>query len=125
MSRAGRSVFLFGIYVLLIGSAFVIAPAAMVSLLKLPDAPTGWLRALGLLALVIGGYDVVGGRSDNRAYIKASIYLRAGFAAGVLLIVLAGEMPVAALPLGFIDLAGAVWTAVALRAGRVASPAIP
>ncbi|HEX8171471.1 MAG TPA: hypothetical protein VF824_13105 [Thermoanaerobaculia bacterium] len=116
MSRAARSLFVFGIYVLAVGVAFVLAPAAVIALLHLPPVADGWARVVGLLALVIGGYDVVGSRAECLPYIRASVYLRLGFAIGVIALVATRQMPPAALPLGAIDLAGAAWTALALRA---------
>lgn len=115
MSRAARSLFVFGIYVVITGLAFLAVPAALISLLRLPPATVGWARVIGLLALVIGTYDIVGSRSGSLAYIRASIPVRFGFAAGIALLVALGQMPATVLPLGAIDAAGAIWTAVALR----------
>lgn len=117
MTRPARSLFVFGIYVLLVGAAFIVAPEALSSLLRLPPATAGWARAVGLLALVIGSYDSVGARSESMAYIRASVFVRIGFAAGTALLVVVGEMPSTLLLLGATDAAGAVWTAVELKRG--------
>jgi hypothetical protein len=48
--------------------------------------------------------------------IKASVYLRFFFFAGILLLlIIAEQMPKEALPLGIIVAVGAVWTLIALR----------
>lgn len=115
MRPAARSLFVFGIYVLVTGVAFIVAPDAIKSLLGLPPATAGWLRIIGLLALVIGAYDVVASRAECRPYIAASVYVRFGFATGVALLVVTHEMPLTLLALGAIDVAGALWTMAALR----------
>jgi len=50
------------------------------------------------------------------AFIRASVYVRLGFAIGAALLVLVGQMPPALLLLGAVDAAGAGWTALELQA---------
>ncbi len=115
MSPAARSLFFFGAYVFVVGIALLAAPAALASLLRLPPAAVGWVRVVGLLTLVIGSYDMVASRAECLPYIRSSIPVRVGFAAGTALLVLFGQMPLSVLLLGTTDIAGAIWTAVALR----------
>jgi len=120
MTSAGRSVFVFGIYVLVMGLAVTFAPAAILALLRFPPAADEWIRMVGLLSLVVGVYDVVSGRSNAMANIRASVPIRFGFATGCCALVALRMMPLSLLPIAAIDVAGAVWTAVALRGERVA-----
>lgn len=117
MTRPARSLFAFGIYVLLTGVAFLAIPGPLVSLLRLPAATAGWARIVGLLAIVIGCYDTIGSRAECLPYIRASVPVRFGFAAGTALLVIFGQMPATILLLGATDVAGAIWTAAALRHG--------
>jgi len=123
MSRAARSLFVFGIYVVVMGLGFLAAPGPLTAMLKLPPATVGWARLVGLLALVIGSYDMVGARAESLAYMKASVYVRIGFAIGSALLVAFGQMPATLLLLGATDIAGALWTAFALRPRAAAVPA--
>ena len=123
MSRAARSLFVFGIYVVLMGAGFLAAPELLTGMLKLPPATAGWARLVGLLALVIGSYDIVGARAESVAYMKASVYVRIGFAIGTAFLVAFGQMPGTLLLLGASDIAGALWTAFALRPRSAAVPA--
>jgi hypothetical protein len=120
MTSAGRSVFLFGIYVFAMGLAVTFAPAAILSLLRFPPVADEWIRMVGLLSLVVGVYDMVSGRSNAMANIRASVPIRVGFALGCCALVALRMMPLSMLPIAAIDVAGAVWTAVALRSGRAA-----
>jgi hypothetical protein len=70
---------------------------------------------VGLLAVAIGVYDMVGSSSGSLPYVRASVWVRAAFAAGIALLVVAGQMTPPVIVFGFVDLVGAVWTARALR----------
>ena len=118
MTNAAKSIFYFGFYVLLIGVLLLAVPKTFLGTLMLPDVPEGWARIIGLLAIIIGVYDTVSGRNNLMPAIKASVYLRFFFFAGILLLIIAEQMPKEALPLGIIDAVGAVWTLIALRSGK-------
>lgn len=94
MTKPAKSLFIFGIYAVITGLAFIIAPDAVFSLLHLPPIPSGWARVIGLLALVIGTYDIVSGRTEFMPLIRASVFVRLGFAAGIILLVIVGQMPI-------------------------------
>lgn len=86
--------------------------------MQLPPLPAGWARVIGLLTLVIGTYDLVSARAEAIAFIRASVYVRLGFAVGAALLVFVGQMPPALLMLGAVDAAGAIWTAFELKRAR-------
>jgi hypothetical protein len=123
MTPAARSVFLFGVYVLIVGILVTFAPAVILRVLQFPPAADEWIRMVGILSLVIGAYDVVSGRSNAEANIRASVPIRVGFAVCCCALVALGLMPAQLLPLAAIDVAGAVWTALALRGSRAATAA--
>lgn len=115
MTKAAKSLFIFGIYAVLTGLAFVAVPETLISTLHLPAISSGWARAIGLLVLVIGTYDIVSARAESMPLIRASVFVRLGFAVGITLLVIVGQMPISTMPLGAIDAAGAIWTAFALK----------
>jgi hypothetical protein len=123
MSRPARSLFYFAVYILVTGVTLIAAPGFVASLLRLPPATAGWTRLIGLLALVIGAYDVAGSRAECIPYIRASVPVRFGFATGTLMLVVFGEMPATILLLGATDIAGALWTAFELKASAPAAAA--
>jgi hypothetical protein len=116
MSKAARSLFVFGLYAILAGTAFIAVPEPLLSVMHLPPLPTGWARVIGLLALVIGTYDIVCARAECQAFIRASVFTRSAFAVAAALLVIVGQMPASMILLGAVDAAGALWTAIALRA---------
>ena len=99
MTTAARSVFAFGIYVLVVGIAVAVAPDVILPLLRVPPAGDGWVRMVGVLAIVIGAYDLVSGRSNAEANIRASVPIRFAFAAACVALVVLRYMPAALLPL--------------------------
>lgn len=122
MSAAARSLFVFGLYAIAAGLGLVFTPDVVLGLLGFPPAEDGWVRAVGVLAVCVGAYHVVAARHELIPYLRASVPVRIGFAAGLAGLVATGQMPRALLLLAAVDVAGAAWTAVALR-GRHAARA--
>jgi hypothetical protein len=61
-------------------------------------------------------YYVVAARSEATAYFRASVWLRAAFLVATLALVALGLAPAPIIGFGIVDLLGAVWTALSLRA---------
>lgn len=121
MTRAGNSLFWFGKFIFLTGLLFAVIPQSIISLMNLPDIPTNWARFIGLIVMVIGTYDMICGRWDVLQFIKASVYVRFGFALGTIVFFVFELMPVTILLFGAADALGAIWTLFALKARGVAS----
>jgi hypothetical protein len=115
MSRPARTLFAFGLYVVLTGLIFLTVPDVLIATLRLPPSPPGWPRIVGILALVIGTYDLVGSHSECLPYIKASVAIRFAFAAAMTILFLTRQMPVTVVAFGAVDAAGAVWTWATLK----------
>lgn len=116
MKQSAKSLFFFGLYVVITGLVCLLSPDTLISMLQLPEVAKGWSSVIGLLVLVIGAYDVFAGRNGVEPMIKISVPVRLGFAAGTVLLVLLGQMPATLIVLGGADALGALWTAMALRA---------
>lgn len=116
MTKSAKSLYYFGFYVLLTGIIICLIPDKFMSLLKLPEITNAWARVIGLLVIIIGSYDILNGRNNVKPLIKASIYLRILFFLGILVLYISGQMPTEILPLGIIDVLGAIWTALSLKA---------
>ncbi len=115
MTASGKSLFYFGIYVILTGILFLAIPDTLISLNGLPELPKGWSSAVGALALVIGTYDVFAGKNNCLPMIRFSVYVRLGFFVATVLIFLAGQMPATFIVFGVIDALGALITAALLK----------
>lgn len=115
MTPSGKSLFFFGIYVFSTGLLFILLPEKLIDLMLLPPIPSSWARFIGLLAFVIGAYDILSGLANIKPFIKISIYVRFGFTVGSILLFVTGEMPVSIILLGGVDALGALWTIIALK----------
>ena len=115
MTQAGKSLFYFGVYGLFIGLLLIAIPETLISIVNLPAIHLGWARVIGLLAMVIGTYDIVCGKANIQPFIKASVYVRFGFLIGTIFLVLLQQMPITAILFGVVDAGGALWTVMALK----------
>lgn len=115
MTPAARTLFQFGLYLLVAGSALLLAPALMLQPLGVPVPADVWVRVVGLLAIALGLYYRVAARAELLAFMRLSVWVRLGVAAAFAVFVVVGLAPAALLGFGLIDAAGAAWTARALR----------
>jgi hypothetical protein len=79
MSPAAKSLFVFGIYAVAAAAALLLTPGLVLRALGFPPAQDGWVRVVGVLAIVVGAYHIVGARNELLPYIRAS-WGRIGFA---------------------------------------------
>ncbi len=109
MTTTYKSLYAFGVYAVITGLTFIVYPNIF-QVMGLPEIIDGWARLIGLLAMVVGCYYLVNAGSGYRPFAVATIFVRLGFAIGVLLLFLSNEMPIEILPFGIIDIIGAIWT---------------
>jgi hypothetical protein len=122
MTAAAKSLFAFGIYAVAAGAGLALMPNVVLAMLRFPPAADGWIRVVGTLAVFVGIYHMIAARNDLRAYIAASVWVRLAFGSALAMLVVTSLMPAPLLIFAAVDVAGAIWTALALRT-RVA-PAV-
>ncbi|MBL0145108.1 MAG: hypothetical protein IPP48_04495 [Chitinophagaceae bacterium] len=115
MTLSAKSLFFFGIYVVCTGFLFIIFPDKLIQLTQLPAISLQWARFIGLLAFVIGSYDIFSGLNNIQPFIKASVYIRLAFSLGTILLFAFGQMPITILLLGGVDALGALYTFLTLK----------
>lgn len=115
MHPASTSIKIFGLYVVIIGLGLVFAPGLVLAPLGLPVPVEVWVRVLGVVAAILGYYYWVCGSANVVEFFRASIRGRIGFAVLVVLLIVLFKAPLQLLLFAGVDLAGAVWTALAMR----------
>ncbi len=115
MSRAAFSAKVFAAYLFLVGTVFMVAPQPLLSLFGLTTTE-GWVRTTGLLAFNIGVYAWVAARHELKAFLTASVWTRVEVWAVLTALASMGLVPPVIALFGVVDLAGALWTHLALRA---------
>jgi hypothetical protein len=115
MSRAAKSLFVFGIYLCALGAGLLLVPNLLLRVFGV--APTGevWIRINGMFILCLSFYYIQAARAGLTDFIRWTIPGRIAvifyFAAFVLL----ASAPRALLLFGLIDLLSAIWTWLALK----------
>src|SRR5205085_4657711 len=77
LSSPAKSLFVFGIYLLLLGALLVLAPNPMLALFRMAPTVEVWIRVVGMLVLVIGALDTLSALAELRAVMRCSVPLRA------------------------------------------------
>lgn len=118
MSNSARSVFVFGLYLVVLGIILLVAPNILLGMFSLPDTTEVWIRVTGMLVLFLGFYYTQAARQEMTSFFRWTVYVRSTvivfFAAFVLL-------DFASPPLilfGAVDLLGAIWTGLTLRSAK-------
>ena len=117
MNAAAKSVFVFGLYLLVVGLGLLVAPNPFLAPLGFPPATDpSWLRVLGVLTLCLAAYYLVAARANLLPLIRATVFVRGGVFVvfGALVLLKLAPAPLALL--GTVDLAAALWTWFTLRA---------
>lgn len=124
MTRAAFSVFVFSIYLYVLGFVLVVAPNALLGLFRIPETNDVWVRVVGMLVAIIGYYYSTAARAELTPIFRASGFARLSVLVFFIAFVLLGFAPPVLIVFGLIDAACAVWTLVALRGAGPESAAI-
>lgn len=123
MSRAGRSFFWFSFWVMLCGVSLMLVPGLCLQVAGIASSSDIMVRVFGTVLLYMGIFYLVAGRNPGfEPLYRVSIYTRlsAPILVGGLVLLTRANPLIGLLTAG--DVAGALWTALALRADRRAAP---
>jgi hypothetical protein len=115
MSRAAVSVFVFSIYLYIMGVVLVVTPATLVRIFKFPEPDGLWIRVAGMLVIILGFYYSRAARAEFRPFFVWTVIVRTSVLLFFIAFVIAGIAPPALILFGVIDFAAAMWTFFALR----------
>ncbi len=122
MTRSGRSLWVFGLYVWLVAAGLLLIPNLMLGLFGLPETNEIWIRVVGIPLVLLGGYYFLAGRNDLVPFIRWSVPARASVILFYLILALTGAVKPTILLFGVVDLVGAGWTALSIRADQTNVP---
>ncbi len=123
MSKSGTSVFIFSLYLVVLGLVLVVVPNVLLRVFGFAATTEVWIRVVGVLVLCLAFYYVQAARRELVEFFRWTVIVRAFvFVCLALFAALKLAAPQLAL-FGCLDLAGSVWTALCLRSGgpRVAA----
>ena len=115
MSYPAKTIFVFGIYELLVGVSLMVAPNPLLALFGFPCTSEVWIRVAGALITIFAYYDFMAARHELTDYFRWSVYARSSVILFFAAFVVAGLVNPMLILFGLFDLLGAIWTALALR----------
>jgi hypothetical protein len=115
VSRPAKSMFVFGIYLICLGSTLVALPNLAFVIFGLPGTNQVWIRVAGMLLLFFAFFCIQSARKELTEFFRWSVYTRASVIVFFTAFVLLGLVSPILILFGLIDLSGAIWTVLALR----------
>ena len=115
MSKAAKSVLVFGIYLVVIGIGFMAMPNTPLALLGFPTTSEPWIRVVGMLLLLLAYYYIQAARNEMRSLFRWTVHARSSVVVFFGVFVLLGLAQPMLIGFGVIDLLAALWTNRALR----------
>ena len=120
MSKSARSVFVFSLYLFVLGIILVVIPNNLLDIFSVPRTNEVWIRVVGMLALILGFYYFQASRSEIKIFLQWTVYVRAAVLLFFIAFVILGFAPPILILFGFIDAIAAVWTQLSLRSEKQA-----
>lgn len=115
MSKAATSVLVFGIYLVVIGLGFLLAPNVPLDLLGLPTTTEPWIRVMAMLLLILAYYYIQAARKEMTGFFHLTVHGRASVIVFFIAFVVLDLAQPMLIMFGVVDLIAAIWTAWALR----------
>ena len=116
MTRAARSVYVFGIYLVVLGGILMGAPNTLLAMVRQPATTEPWIHVLGIPVMGMGLTYVAMARTGQAAFFRASVWGRLYALTAFVALAVAGIVPPIVAAFGLVDAAGAAWTHATLRA---------
>jgi hypothetical protein len=114
MNPSELSLFVFGIYVALMGLSFIFIPNVPLKMLKMATTKEPWIRILGLVMVGLAYYYLFTSTNGVTIFFWPTVYARFGVFLGLVVLVATKKAPVQVAGFSIIDVGGAVWTMLTL-----------
>ena len=92
MSYPAKTVFIFAVYLVLLGTALLLVPNVLLPLVGLPTTDEIWIRVVGMLLLFLAFYDIQAVRSNLAAFFRWTVYVRSSVVIFLTVFVLLGQV---------------------------------
>jgi hypothetical protein len=119
MSGATLSILVYGIYLAALGVVYMFVPNVPLKLFGFQPTTEPWIRVMAAMVVIVGYYYIQVARHRLTAFYRFTLHCRVFFPVFTVVLVVAGMVEPMLLLFGAIDLAGAAWTALALRSETV------
>ena len=123
MSKSARSLFVFSLYLYVLGAILVLIPNVLLRLFFLPATDEVWIRVVGMLVFILGFYYFQASRNGLEKFFQWTVYARISVLFFFIAFVIAGLASPLLILFGVIDVAAAIWTQVSLRSEKTTAMA--
>lgn len=118
MSKSAKSVYIFSLYLFVLGVTLLIAPNAMLGFFGVAPTTEVWIRVAAMLTLLIGFYYFMAARAELIPFFRWTVYARLSVIVFLTAFVLLKMAEPTLIMFGAFDLLGALYTFMALRAEK-------
>jgi hypothetical protein len=115
MSPSAISIFVFGIYLALVGVSFIFIPNTVLPIFRFPKTNEPWIRILGIVIAVLGFFYIIAAQNELIPFFWASVVERFAVLVSFVLLAVTKKAPLNLIMFGVIDAAGGVWTLLAMQ----------
>jgi hypothetical protein len=119
MTRPARTIYLFGIYLLVTGGVLIGSPDTLLALLQLPPSTEPWIHILGVPVMAMGMTYMASARAELVPFFRASVGIRVFVLVSFVVLAALRVVPPVIILFGLIDSGAALWTHLAMRQQRV------
>ena len=120
MNKSACSVFVFGLYLVLLGIILIVAPNFLLVPFFLPSTTEVWIRVVGVVVLFMAFYYIKAARTGMTDFFRWTVYVRPTLIIFFTVFVLLGYADPPLILFGVVDLVGAIWTGLALNSSKTA-----
>ena len=120
MSRAAKSLFIFGIYLCCLGPFLLLFPNVLLRLFGAPQTNEVWIRINGMFIICLAFFYVQAARHELTSFIRWTVWARGAVIIYLTTLVILLSAPKALLLFGSVDLLSAAWTFMALKTDAAA-----
>lgn len=115
MSKSALSIFIFSLYLLMIGAGLVFVPNVLLAWFDLAATQEVWIRLVGMLVFILGAYYFLAARNGFKPFFQWTVYGRVAGSVAYLMLVALKLAPTIFIVLAITDLLTALWTYHCLR----------
>ena len=112
MSKAALSMFVFGIYVILLGIILMVVPNTLLAIFDLPATTEVWIRVVGMLVFLMGYYYIQASRNERKmiSFYRCTVHARSSVIIFFIIFSALGFVKPILILFGVVDLLAAAWT---------------
>ena len=115
MSQSAKSVFVFGVYLTVIGFILLVVPNLLLTTFGMPTTTEVWIRLSGILLMALSVYYIVAAKQNIPVIFKVTACIRSTIIFFFTAFVLLGMVKPVLILFAVVDFAGAAWTYLAMK----------